>query len=295
MQCTAPSVADIRGGYFDSFSTPLLVSFNVSNNNVDFSATGAQFYYEAPNGVSALFPSRGDTHGGTVVRVNGSHFRDTAQLACRFGDYSELVPATFVGPGAVDCVSPAHSNVQGSVFITVQSASTVHEIQQVSVTSGSVVEGTFVLSFTEGDEVFHTDPIRYDADSAELRAAIEANLTVVGAVDVSEPACNAFGACRWNVTFKSRNDDVAAIGTDSSGLSGTSVSMAVSEVVRGGVAGVVVGTSGAVIAAESQIISLELSTYEEKQIDLSYAPADTEQQRLVLSTSNGDVRIMVGG
>jgi hypothetical protein len=292
MSCEAPSITDIRGGYFDSFSTPLVVSFNVSNNNVDFSDTGAQFYYEAPNSVTALFPSRGDKQGGTVVRVNGSYFRDTAQLACSFGDHSGLVPATYLGHDAVDCVSPPHNNKQGSVFITVQSTATVHEIQQISIVAGSSVTGVFLLSFQQGSEVFWTSPIVYNANSSVLRSAIQNNLTVVGDVEVSEPTCNAFDACRWNISFVSRNDDVEYLGTDSIGLQGTDVYMTVAEVIRGGPSSTDDGLS---ISAESQIVSLELGSYEEKQINLKYASADTEQQTLTVSTVKGDIRIKVGG
>ena len=293
IQCQAPNIAVIRGGYFDSYETPLLVSFNVSNNNIDNSATGAEFYYEAPSGVSALFPSRGDKQGGTIVRINGSNFRDTEQLACSFGDNSGLVKATYLGPEAIDCVSPPHSNEFGSVFITVQSATTIHEVQQVAVVSGSVVGGSFALSFTQGNEFFETDPIPFDANKSVLSHAISSNLTVLGDVDVSDPACNAFSACRWNVTFTSRNDDVPFIGVDSSGLTGVDVTMSVVEIVRGGRSGV--SEDSVTIEAETQIISLELGSYEEKRIDLSYAAPDIEQQKLTVSTLFGAVRVAVGG
>ncbi len=42
-----------------------------------------------------------------MVFVRGSGFVDDARLACAVGD--TLVPATWLAPGALECVAPAHA------------------------------------------------------------------------------------------------------------------------------------------------------------------------------------------
>eukprot|EP00736_Rhodelphis_marinus_P013075 Rmarinus@m.15360 len=60
-------------------------------------------YYEEPH-VRSLEPWNGPVGGDTVVTVTGSGFIESPLLSCRFGTLE--VPATFLSPTSVECVSP---------------------------------------------------------------------------------------------------------------------------------------------------------------------------------------------
>jgi hypothetical protein len=58
--------------------------------------------------VVSLLPSTGPLLGGTIVTVSGSFFRDVDPMYCTFGTHPR-VPATWINPSSLLCVSPAES------------------------------------------------------------------------------------------------------------------------------------------------------------------------------------------
>lgn len=95
------------------------------------------------------------------------------------------------------------------------------------VTLTNVTGGTFVLSFVNQP----TSPIPYNADAVTVQAAINA-LTAIGAGNVLVTG-NPAGP--WTVTFAGvlATTPVPTLGVDSSGLTGTSPSAAVTVVTKG--------------------------------------------------------------
>ena len=77
------------------------------------------FFYPV---VHRIYPRRNSLHGGALVHVIGSGFRDVPTLMCRFGRKlrGEVdVRATFVGPTHITCRSPAAKAV-GAEFIPLE-------------------------------------------------------------------------------------------------------------------------------------------------------------------------------
>ena len=63
--------------------------------------------------LSTLQPSAGPLGGGTAVVIKGSGFIFTSELRCLFG--RQHVPAVYLGPTALRCVTPPHSSATGDV------------------------------------------------------------------------------------------------------------------------------------------------------------------------------------
>jgi hypothetical protein len=53
---------------------PGIVSLSISNNELDFSSSTAEYTYEAMIMVNSVRPSRGPVEGGTIVEVTGTRF-----------------------------------------------------------------------------------------------------------------------------------------------------------------------------------------------------------------------------
>ncbi|KDO22135.1 hypothetical protein SPRG_10953 [Saprolegnia parasitica CBS 223.65] len=77
------------------------------NNGVDYSASGVTFEVLDAYHVRSLRPRTGSALGGTRIRLLGHVFRQAKQLACTFG--SVVVPAVFISPIELQCVTPAHA------------------------------------------------------------------------------------------------------------------------------------------------------------------------------------------
>lgn len=99
----------------------------------------------------------------------------------------------------------------------------------------SKLGGTFVLSYMGQT----TTPLRFDASSADVEAALEA-LSTVGDVTVSRSLPDVNRGFEWLVTFHSpvgvaveHTGDMPLLQLDTDGLTGTGVRGAVSEVVKG--------------------------------------------------------------
>ena len=87
---------------------PGKVCVEISNNNVDFSNNCVQFEYTPAATVSRLGQKHGPRTGGTEVTVEGSHFGESSDMRCRFGDkYTDDVRV--VSSTTAVCVAPAAS------------------------------------------------------------------------------------------------------------------------------------------------------------------------------------------
>ena len=103
VRCASPNVAQATDGAVGVGD----LTVTVANNGVDFSApaAAATFTITPDTSVTSVLPAVGSPSGGTVVRVFGQAFANTAELSCVFGFVS--APATFVSASEVRCVSPA--------------------------------------------------------------------------------------------------------------------------------------------------------------------------------------------
>jgi len=103
------STPSYAGQSVDGNQVTLVVS--VSDNGVDFQATGLNFTYTLPlSGLSASL-TQSVERGFTPVVVTGAHFVNSSTLACRFdssGTY--VVLATFLSDTQILCITPAHVN-----------------------------------------------------------------------------------------------------------------------------------------------------------------------------------------
>jgi len=81
--------------------------FYTSSSGAGLEATSV--YFAPLFSISSLAPDAGALEGGSMMRVTGSNFKDTADLSCRFG--TVRVVASYFSTTKIDCVSPAHSQV----------------------------------------------------------------------------------------------------------------------------------------------------------------------------------------
>lgn len=125
--CTSPAVpvSGLKAG--DVHEVPLLVTVNGLHYSTN--ATGGSkvviFEYSETPVVSFVSPSIGppalhvksgnrlvdDGQTTRLLRVHGAHFRNSTDLACRFGALSTA--AAYVSPSEVDCVIPPYSPATG--------------------------------------------------------------------------------------------------------------------------------------------------------------------------------------
>jgi hypothetical protein len=95
------------------------VAVEVSNNGVDFSASDVVFTYIAPLQPLSISPRTGPVSGNTVVRIEGTGFAPTGDLACVFGEGATPVPAVYEAANRISCVSPPFNQSQSvSLAIT---------------------------------------------------------------------------------------------------------------------------------------------------------------------------------
>ena len=113
VQCTSPA----QSGDLGSLSMASVVPVEMSNNQVDFTASGVNFEYRAEVQILSVGPATGPASGGSLVTVEGEHFV-AGETNCRFGVVA--VPATIVSTGVAQCVSPAHDDgTDQRVFVSV--------------------------------------------------------------------------------------------------------------------------------------------------------------------------------
>lgn len=125
--CTSPAIpgAGLKAG--DVHRVSLLVTLNGLhyNTNANGGSDVVTFEYNDTPVVSFVSPSTGPfalhaKSGSSLVddgqttrhlRVHGAHFRNSTDLACRFGAIPTA--AAYVSPSEVDCVIPPHSPATG--------------------------------------------------------------------------------------------------------------------------------------------------------------------------------------
>ena len=113
VQCTSPA----HSGDLGSLSMASVVPVEMSNNQVDFTASGVNFEYRAEVQILSVGPATGPASGGSLVTVEGEHFV-AGETNCRFGVVA--VPATIVSTGVAQCISPAHDDgTDQRVFVSV--------------------------------------------------------------------------------------------------------------------------------------------------------------------------------
>ena len=101
--CTMQSVDE---GVWQLHATTTGVDFSSSS----LSNTPVLMVFSQPLVVDRISPTLGPSRGGTVVRVIGSNFVDTPQLACKFGiSDSSRVPALFISSEIITCTSPENA------------------------------------------------------------------------------------------------------------------------------------------------------------------------------------------
>ena len=101
-------------------------TLEVSTNGVDYTSDATVFSCGAAPTISAVDPTLGPAAGGTVVTISGKHFERSPHLACRFGDSGDAAAATWLGPEAVTCVSPAVLESNGPEAVSVAVSNNGH-------------------------------------------------------------------------------------------------------------------------------------------------------------------------
>jgi hypothetical protein len=89
---------------------------SVTTNGYDFS-NSIPIRIIDPHAVLSLNPSFGTIGGGTEVFIEGTNFIKSDELACKFGD--TLVPGIFVSSSGIVCKSPAVSQSELTLEVTV--------------------------------------------------------------------------------------------------------------------------------------------------------------------------------
>lgn len=135
-----------------------VVSLEVSWNGIDYTNQGVQYNYYPDVMVHSVQPSVIPVTGGVDVIISGTNFLRTNDLACGFGTSPRRsIPATYLSPTAIRCVTPAHpfqDNVEVSVtcngadwssstlFVTYQMVKSLHSLWPKAIS----IEGNITIS-----------------------------------------------------------------------------------------------------------------------------------------------------
>ena len=92
-------------------STPAVMFKGVIDVKVQFDdgmhTPTSQFLYYEPSQIEWIEPSTGSEHGGTVVTIRGTGFRQTEDLRCKFD--SVVVMSEWIDSTTVHCKTPSHA------------------------------------------------------------------------------------------------------------------------------------------------------------------------------------------
>ncbi|KAH8066382.1 hypothetical protein JL722_820 [Aureococcus anophagefferens] len=195
-ECVAPAAA-----------APGAVAVRLGVADQQMSADALEFVYAAALDLAAASPLSGPANGGTVVAIEGSGFRFSTLLYCRFG-WTE-VAATFVSETEIRCASP--SGESGPATLSVSNnkqdyvdlaSSFVYEVSPVVASIapdvGAVAGGTAVTILGSGFEdvtlcLFGDEAIPATVASAtEVRCAAPAAAAGAVAVGVSINGADAY-------------------------------------------------------------------------------------------------------
>ncbi|KAH8069309.1 hypothetical protein JL721_6130 [Aureococcus anophagefferens] len=195
-ECVAPAAA-----------APGAVAVRLGVADQQMSADALEFVYAAALDLAAASPLSGPANGGTVVAIEGSGFRFSTLLYCRFG-WTE-VAATFVSETEIRCASP--SGESGPATLSVSNnkqdyvdlaSSFVYEVSPVVASIapdvGAVAGGTAVTILGSGFEdvtlcLFGDEAIPATVASAtEVRCTAPAAAAGAVAVGVSINGADAY-------------------------------------------------------------------------------------------------------
>ena len=99
-------------------STPGIISFQVSNNNLEYTKSSVLFWVTQKVFVSSLIPSSGPVNGQSIVTVIGDHFFNNSIALCKFGSITS--PAYWITTSVVTCRTksavPGLVNVEVSMY-----------------------------------------------------------------------------------------------------------------------------------------------------------------------------------
>eukprot|EP00940_MAST-03C_sp_MAST-3C-sp2_P001609 g1609.t1 len=88
-------------------NTSALVVLRVSNNGVDYSASGPTYTYLRKPKLTSIRPSQGPMRGGITVYIHATDLQQRSDsIFCRFGTLLP-VEASYRGPNVVSCVTPS--------------------------------------------------------------------------------------------------------------------------------------------------------------------------------------------
>eukprot|EP00505_MAST-04D_sp_SCG-Rhode-Island_P006027 Stramenopile-MAST_4_protein_6027 len=104
--CESPQ--DLSSGYNN---------VEVSLNGADYTTNGVQFSVVALPEVMSVYPTGGSEDGNTTLTISGEHFLDTDDLCCIFSP-TLSVPATWIAPSAITCVTPPHPPQQRMLTVS---------------------------------------------------------------------------------------------------------------------------------------------------------------------------------
>lgn len=130
--CTSPEEVLAGPTTGEAHMVPLLVSLNGIHYGSDAGIQAGELTFEYTNTpiISFISPQTGPPSGGCdaggrignqtrlILRVHGAHFRDTAELACRFGD--RATKAKYISSSEVHCLIPPRSpQTKGSPIVAI--------------------------------------------------------------------------------------------------------------------------------------------------------------------------------
>lgn len=160
--CTSPEEVLAGPTTGEAHMVPLLVSLNGLHYGSDADIQAGELTFEYTNTpiISFISPHTGPPSGGfdfgggignrtsLFLRVHGAHFRDTAELACRFGHCA--TKAKYISSSEVHCLIPPRSPVTGGSPIVAVTANGVDFSR----------EGSTSVTFTYVDapEIFGISP-----------------------------------------------------------------------------------------------------------------------------------------
>ena len=181
--CTSPAyVGDVGPARLSS-----LVPLEMSNNVVDFTASGMRFEYRNAVQLMTLTPASGPSGGGSLVTVRGEHLMGNVIL-CRFGTTD--VAGSFVSMGVVQCVSPAHDRRRSS-------STNLRVDVSVSTNGASFSESSILFTYHVAIEIGKLDPAQGPQQGRTL-VAIHGR----GFMQTSSLRCN-FGSAVVDAVFVS--------------------------------------------------------------------------------------------
>lgn len=146
--CSSSSLASAIGSttdaeymtYMERSRAEKTVPVRVTMNGVDFlpRTYAGEFLYDEDINISSLVPNKGPRTGGARVIVYGSGFRDSDDLACRFGLH--VVKAEYLRANAIACVAPPQTRLSVVlVSVTLNGQDYTSRQHLSSVTSGDNV------------------------------------------------------------------------------------------------------------------------------------------------------------